>query len=84
MDPRTRLDPLGMVAASGAMGALVFGVLRAPDAGWQSTEVVFALVLGVILLVGFVAWERVAPAPDGAAVTVRARGCSLPPHSPSS
>jgi MFS family permease len=52
-----------MVMASGAMGSLVFGVLRAPDAGWRSTEVVVALVLGVILLVGFVAWESVAPAP---------------------
>ena len=61
--PRTRLDPLGMIAASGAMASLVFGVLRAPDAGWRSTEVVVALVLGVILLVGFVAWESVAPAP---------------------
>jgi EmrB/QacA subfamily drug resistance transporter len=61
--PRTRLDPLGMVAASGAMGALVWGVLRAPDAGWTSAEVVGALVLGVALLVGFVAWESVAPAP---------------------
>ena len=61
--PRTRLDPIGMVTASGAMGALVWGVLRAPDAGWRSTEVVVSLVVGVGLLIGFVAWESVAPAP---------------------
>ena len=61
--PRTRLDPIGMVTASGAMGALVWGVLRAPDAGWQSTEVVVALTLGVVLLIGFVVWQSVAPAP---------------------
>jgi EmrB/QacA subfamily drug resistance transporter len=61
--PRTRLDPIGMVMASGAMGSLVWGVLQAPHAGWGSTEVLVALVLGVVLLAGFVAWERVAPAP---------------------
>jgi EmrB/QacA subfamily drug resistance transporter len=61
--PLTRLDPIGMVAASGAMGAVVWGVLRAPDAGWRSTEVVVALVVGGTLLIGFVAWESVAPAP---------------------
>ena len=61
--PRTRLDPVGMVTASAAMGALVWGVLRAPAAGWGSTEVVAALAAGVLLLAGFVAWEAVAPAP---------------------
>jgi EmrB/QacA subfamily drug resistance transporter len=61
--PRNRLDPLGMVTASGAMAALVWGVLRAPDAGWGSVEVLGALALGVALLVAFVSWERVAPAP---------------------
>jgi EmrB/QacA subfamily drug resistance transporter len=61
--PRTRLDPIGMVTVSGAMGSLVWGVLRAPEAGWRSTEVVVALAMGVVLLVAFVAWESVAPAP---------------------
>jgi EmrB/QacA subfamily drug resistance transporter len=61
--PRTRLDPIGMVTASGAMASLVWGVLRAPDAGWRSTEVVVALVVGFGLLIGFLAWESVAPAP---------------------
>jgi EmrB/QacA subfamily drug resistance transporter len=61
--PRTRLDPIGIVTASGAMGSLVWGVLQAPHAGWGSTEVLVALALGVVLLAGFVAWERVAAAP---------------------
>ncbi|MFZ2016970.1 MAG: DHA2 family efflux MFS transporter permease subunit [Nocardioides sp.] len=61
--PRTRLDPIGMVAASSAMGSLVWGVLRAPAAGWGSTEVVAALAAGVLLLAAFVAWEAVTPAP---------------------
>jgi EmrB/QacA subfamily drug resistance transporter len=61
--PRTRLDPIGMLMASGAMGSLVWGVLHAAEAGWGSGEVLVALVLGVVLLAGFVAWESVAPAP---------------------
>jgi EmrB/QacA subfamily drug resistance transporter len=61
--PRTRLDPIGMVAASGAMGSLVWGVLRAPEAGWGSSEVLVALSLGTLLLAGFLGWESVAPAP---------------------
>jgi EmrB/QacA subfamily drug resistance transporter len=61
--PRTRLDPLGMFAASGAMASLIWGVLRAPDAGWGSAEVTFALGLGVALLLAFIGWESVAPEP---------------------
>jgi EmrB/QacA subfamily drug resistance transporter len=61
--PRTRLDPLGMVTASGAMAALVFGVLRSPELGWGSAEVLGSLVLGVVLLAAFVGWQAVAPAP---------------------
>jgi EmrB/QacA subfamily drug resistance transporter len=61
--PHTRLDPLGMVTATGAMGALVWGVLRAPDAGWDSVEVLGALVLGVVLLAAFIGWQAVAPEP---------------------
>ena len=61
--PRSRLDPVGMVAASGAMASIVWGVLRAPDVGWGSAEVLGALVAGVVLLAAFVGWESVAPAP---------------------
>jgi len=61
--PRTRLDPLGMITASGAMAALVFGVLRSPELGWGSSEVLVSLLLGVLLLASFVAWQAVATAP---------------------
>jgi EmrB/QacA subfamily drug resistance transporter len=61
--PPSRLDPLGMVTASGAMGAPVWGVLRAPDAGWGSTEVLVALAVGVLLLAAFLGWETVTPEP---------------------
>jgi EmrB/QacA subfamily drug resistance transporter len=55
--PRSRLDFVGMVTASGAMGALVWGILRGPIAGWSSSEVLVALTVGVLLLGLFLLWE---------------------------
>jgi MFS family permease len=52
-----------MVTASGAMGALVWGVLRAPEAGWGSAEVLGALAGGVVLLAAFLVWQAVAREP---------------------
>jgi MFS family permease len=46
----------------GAFG-VVWGLVRANDAGWGSAEVVTALATGLALLVAFIAWERRAPAP---------------------
>jgi MFS family permease len=45
------------------MASLVWGVLRAPQAGWGAAEVVVALGLGVVLLAGFLVWESISPAP---------------------
>jgi EmrB/QacA subfamily drug resistance transporter len=55
--PRSRLDLVGMVAASGAMAALVWGILRGPISGWSSTEVLVALAVGLALLATFLVWE---------------------------
>lgn len=46
----------------GAFG-LVWGIVRADSAGWKSFEVVGALALGALLVVGFVRWELRATAP---------------------
>jgi EmrB/QacA subfamily drug resistance transporter len=55
--PRSRLDLVGMVTASGAMAALVWGILRGPISGWSSAEVLVALAAGVALLATFLVWE---------------------------
>ena len=62
--PRTRLDPLGMVDGLRRDGRRWCGVCsaRRTPAGGPPRSLV-ALALGVALLVGFVAWESVAPAP---------------------
>jgi EmrB/QacA subfamily drug resistance transporter len=55
--PHSRLDPVGMLTASGAMAALVWCVLRGPVSGWSSGEVLTALLLGAVLLASFLTWE---------------------------
>jgi len=56
--PATRLDLPGVgLVSAGAIG-IVWGLVRANDAGWGSPEVVAALGLGLVLMAGFLVWER--------------------------
>jgi EmrB/QacA subfamily drug resistance transporter len=52
------LDVPGAVLATAGMTALLYGIIEAPRNGWSSTEVIGALALGVVLLIGFVVRER--------------------------
>ncbi len=52
-----RPDWPGAACFSGALFALVFGVIRGNPDGWSSTKVVAALALGAALLTAFVAIE---------------------------
>lgn len=61
--PESRLDLPGLALAGGGLFLLTFGVVRAPALGWDSATVAGSLVLSAALLVGFIAWERVASAP---------------------
>lgn len=61
--PRAALDSIGLVLASGASLAVAWGLARANAAAWTSPEVVSALAAGVVLGVGFVAWELRASQP---------------------
>ena len=60
---RMRADLLGLVLAGVGVLAVVFGIIRGNDAGWDSLQVVGSLVLGGVLLIAFVLWERRSPAP---------------------
>ncbi len=61
--PATRLDlPAVGLVAGGALG-VIWGLLQASTIGWTSPETILALGLGVLLLAGFVAWERRVAAP---------------------
>lgn len=61
--PAARLDLPAVVLVSGGAFGIVWGLVRANDAGWGSPEIVAALSLGILLMAGFVAWERQAREP---------------------
>jgi len=61
--PDARLDLPGVVLLTAGVVSLVWSLTRANQVGWASAETVTTLVLGAVLLVGFVLWERRAAAP---------------------
>jgi EmrB/QacA subfamily drug resistance transporter len=54
---RARLDLRGVILASAAAVALVWGLVRAPGVGWASVEVVVALAAGALVLAAFLVCE---------------------------
>jgi EmrB/QacA subfamily drug resistance transporter len=58
-----RLDLRGVALVTGGVVALVWGLVRANQAGWTSVEILATLIGGVALLAVFLAWERRAAEP---------------------
>jgi MFS family permease len=59
--PRDRsrtFDLPGALSATGAITALVFGLVQGPELGWGSPRIVVALAVGLVLLAAFVVIER--------------------------
>ena len=52
-----RLDPLGLVLATGGALGLVWALIRANSLGWASPEIVGTLVAGAVLVGAFIGWE---------------------------
>ena len=52
---RGSLDLLGATTVTAGLASLVFGIVRAPEAGWTSGSTLLAVLGGLALLVGFVA-----------------------------
>ena len=50
---RGRIDLAGAVTATVGLAAVVYGVVRAPEAGWASVETLVALGGGIALLIAF-------------------------------
>jgi EmrB/QacA subfamily drug resistance transporter len=61
--PYGTLDLPGLALASTGTFGIVFGLVRAQSLGWTSPTILFTLILGVVLLAGFVVWELRAPEP---------------------
>lgn len=60
---RLRADVVGVVLAGVGVLALVYGIVRGNDAGWDSVEVLGALAIGATVIIAFVAWESRVAAP---------------------
>ncbi|GIF36569.1 MFS transporter [Actinoplanes xinjiangensis] len=56
--PTSRPDTVGALLSTIGMTALIWGVISAPEHGWESLRTAGALVIGVVALVGFALWER--------------------------
>ena len=61
--PNDSLDLPGLALASVGLLGLVWGLVRANEIGWSSTEVVASITGGLAVLVLFVLWEIRAPEP---------------------
>src|SRR6266581_648552 len=72
--PATRLDLPGLVLASVGLLGIVLGVVRGNDHGWTSLTVLPPIVIGVLLVAGFAAWELRAPEPMLSLQLFRSRG----------
>jgi EmrB/QacA subfamily drug resistance transporter len=55
--PYSRLDLRGLGLACGGAFGIVFGLVRGQSLGWSSATVLASLILGAVLLGGFVWWE---------------------------
>src|SRR6478736_4314910 len=73
---QVRLDLAGMALAGSGLFALTWGPVRAPSVGWDSAEVIGALVAGTALMAAFIAWERRTPYPMLPLAYFRRRGFS--------
>jgi len=60
---RKRYDPLGAVSVTGGLLLLVYAISNAPNVGWGTTRTISLLVASIVLLVAFVAIERIVQSP---------------------
>ena len=57
-DPHSpRLDPLGTIMSATGLFALLYAIIEGPSRGWTDTTVVGGFLIGVTVLLAFVAWE---------------------------
>src|ERR1700722_10613002 len=54
---RAKLDPVGLLLATGGALGLVWALIRANSLGWASPEITATLITGALLTTSFVAWE---------------------------
>ena len=55
--PEGRLDLPGLGLVSAGLFGIVWGLVRGNSVGWASPQIVTALLVGLVLVAAFVAWE---------------------------
>ena len=75
--PDRTIDLAGLVLVSIAATATVWSLARANTIGWASAESIAVAVIGLVSAIGFVVWERRAPAPMLPRRLFRSRGFPL-------
>lgn len=56
-DNAPRLDPLGALLSILGLGGLVFGIIEGPSKGWSNGITLTGFAIGLVSVVGFIAWE---------------------------
>jgi len=76
-----RLDPGGAMSSALGLLGVTLGLIESSSHSWSSAPVLAPLVLGVVLLVGFAAWEHRTAVPMVPPALLRARsfvaGCGV-------
>ena len=75
--PATSLDLPGVVLASLGLLGIVYGVVSGNDHGWTSATVLAPIVIGALLVAGFIAWELRARQPMLPMHLFRSRGFTM-------
>ncbi|WP_051836466.1 MFS transporter [Streptomyces sp. NRRL WC-3742] len=57
------LDVVGAVLVAAGLGVLVYSIIEAPQHGWTSPATLGGTGLGLLVLIGFLAWELRTPHP---------------------
>src|SRR5207248_3096245 len=61
--PGRRLDARGVVLVTVGAASLIWALARTGEVGWGSPQVIGGLVVGVVMVAGFIFWESRAPEP---------------------
>jgi EmrB/QacA subfamily drug resistance transporter len=53
-----KLDPVGAGLSIVSLGLILWSIIEAPSHGWTSPEIVTGFVVGTMLVIAFLLWER--------------------------
>jgi MFS family permease len=60
---KIRLDWLGMLQLITGVGAIAFGIVEMETGEWHTTELIGIILAGILILLSYIPWARVNPAP---------------------